>query len=99
MAKGGHVHLLVGFPPKVPLVKPVNSLKDISSRWLRQEFPDLVQHYWGAQKLGSASYFAGAGGRGAPPDTAKKYIDTRNGPARQERFTPAFKGGALSPTR
>ena len=40
-----HVHLLVNFPPKVALSKLVNSLKGVSSRRMRQEFPDLVQHY------------------------------------------------------
>jgi putative transposase len=40
-----HVHLLVNFPPKVAVSKLVNSLKDVSSRRLRREFPDLVRHY------------------------------------------------------
>ena len=39
------VHLLVNFPPKVALPKPVRSLKGVSSRRMRQEFPDLVRHY------------------------------------------------------
>ncbi|GAB3147905.1 hypothetical protein GCM10027161_43830 [Microbispora hainanensis] len=34
-----HVHLLVNFPPKVALSRLVNSLKGVSSRRLRQEFP------------------------------------------------------------
>jgi putative transposase len=40
-----HAHLLVNFPPKVAVTKLVNSLKGVSSRRLRQEFPDLVRHY------------------------------------------------------
>jgi len=36
----------------------VNSLKGLSSRRLRQEFPDLVPRYWRAQRLWSGSYFA-----------------------------------------
>lgn len=47
---GDHVHLLVHFPPNISLTKLVNSLKGVSSRGLRQELPDLVQHYWRAQK-------------------------------------------------
>ena len=39
-----HVHLLVNFPPKAAVTKLVNSLKGVSSRRLRQEFPDLVRH-------------------------------------------------------
>jgi putative transposase len=40
--ENNHVHLLVNFPPKVALAKLVNSLKGVSSRRMRQEFPDLV---------------------------------------------------------
>ncbi|WP_280665723.1 MULTISPECIES: transposase [unclassified Kitasatospora] len=39
--------------------KLVNSLKGVSSRRMRQEFPQLAGHYWRAQKLWSGSYFAG----------------------------------------
>jgi putative transposase len=46
-----HVHLLVNHPPKVALSKLVNSLKGVSSRRMRQEFPDLVRHYYRANKL------------------------------------------------
>ena len=34
-----HVHLLVNFPPTVALSRLVNSLKGVTSRQLRQEFP------------------------------------------------------------
>lgn len=47
---GDHVHLLVPFPPNISLTKLVNFLKGVSSRRLRQELPDLVQHHWRAQK-------------------------------------------------
>jgi putative transposase len=63
--ENNHVHLLVNFPPKVALTKLVNSLKGVSSRRMRQEFPDLVRHYYRANKLWSGSYFAGSVG-GAP---------------------------------
>lgn len=46
-----HVHLLANFPPKAAISKLVNSLKGVSSRRLRQDFPDLVQHYWQTNKL------------------------------------------------
>ncbi|WP_406298455.1 IS200/IS605 family transposase [Embleya sp. NBC_00888] len=74
-----HVHLLVNFPPKVALSKLVNSLKGVSSRRLRQEFPDLVRHYWRAQRLWSGSYFAGSVG-GAPLSIVKQYIEQQNRP-------------------
>ena len=78
--ENNHVHLLVNFPPKVAVAQLVNSLKGVSSRRLRQEFPDLVQHYYRANKLWSGSYFAGSVG-GAPLTVVKQYIEQQNRPA------------------
>lgn len=78
--EGEHVHLLVTYPPKVALAKLVNSLKGVSSRRLRTEFPDLARHYWRANKLWSASYFAGSVG-GAPLTVLRTYIENQNRPA------------------
>ncbi len=75
-----HVHLLVNFPPKVALSKLVNSLKGVSSRRMRQEFPDLRRHYYRANKLWSGSYFAGSVG-GAPLTVVRQYIEQQNRPA------------------
>ena len=75
-----HVHLLVNFPPKVALSRLVNSLKGVSSRRIRQEFPDLRRHYWQAQRLWSGSYFAGSVG-GAPISVLRQYIEQQNRPS------------------
>lgn len=77
--ENNHVHLLVNFPPKIALSKLVNSLKGVSSRRLRQEYPELVRHYWQAQRLWSGSYFAGSVG-GAPLSIVKQYIQQQNQP-------------------
>lgn len=45
MRNPGHVHLLANFPPTATISRLVNSLKRVSSRRLRQEFPDLWRHY------------------------------------------------------
>lgn len=74
-----HVHLLVNFPPKVALAKLVNSLKGVSSRRLRQQFPDVARHYYRANRLWSASYFAGSVG-GAPLNVLQQYIEQQNHP-------------------
>ncbi len=74
-----YVHLLVHFPPKVALSKLVNSLKGVSSRRLRQEFPELATHYYRASKLWSGSYFAGSVG-GAPLNVLRQYIEQQNRP-------------------
>ncbi|BAH53803.1 IS200/IS605 family transposase [Rhodococcus opacus] len=75
-----HVHLLVNFPPKVAVSRLVNSLKGVSSRRMRQEFPELVRHYWRAQRLWSGSYFAGSVG-GAPISILRQYIEQQHRPA------------------
>jgi len=77
--EGEHVHLLVSFPPKVAVSKLVNSLKGVSARRLRQEFPGLRRHYWRANKLWSGSYFAGSVG-GAPLDILRQYIESQQRP-------------------
>jgi putative transposase len=78
--EANHVHLLVRFPPKVALSRLVNSLKGVSSRRLRQEFPDLRRHYWRANRLWSGSYFAGSVG-GAPITVLRQYIEQQDRPA------------------
>ncbi|MFG3001125.1 IS200/IS605 family transposase, partial [Streptomyces sp. NPDC048340] len=70
---------LVNLPPKAALSKLVNSLKGVSSRRLRQEFPGLVRHYWRAQRLWSGSYFAGSVG-GASLSMVHQYIEQQNRP-------------------
>jgi putative transposase len=77
--ESNHIHLLVNFPPKVALSRLVNSLKGVSSRRMRQEFPDLAQHYWRANRLWSGSYFAGSAG-GAPISVLLQYIEQQNRP-------------------
>ncbi|MFE1560406.1 IS200/IS605 family transposase [Streptomyces sp. NPDC058734] len=78
--ENNHVHLLVSFPPKVALSKLINSLKGVSSRYMRREFPELERHYWRAQRLWSGSYFAGSVG-GAPLSVVRQYIEQQNRPA------------------
>jgi putative transposase len=77
--ESNYVHLLVNFPPKVALSKLVNSLKGVSSRRMRQEFPDLRRHYYRANRLWSGSYFAGSAG-GAPISVLRQYIEQQNRP-------------------
>jgi len=76
-----HVHLLVNFPPKVCLSKLINSLKGVSSRKIRKEFPN-VKYHWTNRKSGalwSPSYFAGSVG-GAPIEILRQYIEQQDRP-------------------
>ncbi len=73
-----HVHLLINYPPKVQISKLVNSLKGVSSRLLRKEFPDLGKNYYKGI-LWSPSYFAASCG-GAPISIVKQYIQSQSTP-------------------
>ncbi|MFJ9907468.1 IS200/IS605 family transposase [Streptomyces sp. NPDC101152] len=74
-----HVHLLVHYPPKVAISRLVGSLKGVSSRRLRQEFPGHIpqvpvgDHFW------SPSDFAASCG-GAPLGIIKKCIENQKRP-------------------
>lgn len=74
-----HVHLLVNFPPSVELSKLVNSLKGVSSRLLRKQFPELEKRYW-KNVLWSRSYFAASCG-GAPMEIIRQYVEQQKTPA------------------
>lgn len=78
-----HVHLLVNYPPKCRLSELVNSLKGVSSRRLKQEFPS-IKAFWSVKKsrgvLWTPSYFAGSVG-GAPLSVLKQYIEQQQRPS------------------
>jgi putative transposase len=78
--EANHVNLLVNLPPKVAVPRLVNSLKGLSSRRMRQDYPDLRRHYRRANRLWSGSYFAGSAGR-APLSALRHYIEQQNRPA------------------
>ncbi len=73
-----HVHLLINYPPKVAVSKLVNSLKGVSSRLLRKQFPSIHKQYYKGV-FWSPSYFAGSCG-GAPIDIIKQYIEQQQTP-------------------
>ncbi|WP_285708259.1 IS200/IS605 family transposase [Microtetraspora sp. NBRC 16547] len=83
-----HVHLLVFYTPKVALSALVNSLKGVSARLLRKEFPSHVRKYlWGGH-FWPPSYFAafcgGARRDGRlsrlPLSIIRKYIENQKRP-------------------
>ena len=70
-----HVHLLVQYPPKVPVASLVNSLKGVSARRLRQRYRVRThrEHLW------SPSYFAASCG-GAPLSIIREYVENQRRP-------------------
>jgi Transposase and inactivated derivatives len=73
-----HVHLMINYPPKVQISKLVNSLKGVSSRLLRKEFPVLAKSYYKGV-LWSPSYFAASCG-GAPISIIREYTQSQETP-------------------
>jgi len=73
-----HVHLLVNYPPKVSVSSLVNSLKGVSSRMLRKNFPTIQKRYWKGV-LWSPSYFSASCG-GAPISIIRQYIEQQKTP-------------------
>jgi len=80
-----HVHLLVNFPLTVAISRLVNSLKGVSSRRPRQEFPGLARHHRRAKRLWTGPYSAGFAG-GAPICVLRHYIEQQQRPP--HRLTP-----------
>ena len=74
-----YVHLLVSYPPKVPVSALVNSLKGASSRVLRKERPDIAKCFYYKGVLWSPSYFASSCG-GAPISIIRQYIEQQATP-------------------
>ncbi|MBZ3913336.1 IS200/IS605 family transposase [Streptomyces acidiscabies] len=74
-----HVHLLVHYPPKIALSRLVGSLKGVSARRLRQEFPDHIHRFLSGDHFWSPSYFAASAG-GAPLSVVEEYIENQKRP-------------------
>lgn len=73
-----HVHLLIGYPPKVALSTLVNSLKGVSARLLRRaDLPEIRAKLYGAH-FWSPSYCVVSCG-GAPLQIVKQYVEAQRG--------------------
>lgn len=71
-----HVHLLIEYPPQESVSELVNRLKGVSSRRLRNRFPDVKDH---RGSLWAPSYFAASAG-GASIDVLRSYIQSQRDP-------------------
>ncbi|MFI5645377.1 IS200/IS605 family transposase [Kitasatospora sp. NPDC051705] len=77
--EGDHVHLLVHYPPKAALSRLVNSLKGVSSRYLRAEYTGRINRTGTGSVFWAPSYFAASCG-GAPLSIVKEYIEGQKRP-------------------
>ena len=74
-----HIHLLVGYPPKVAVSVLVNSLKGVSARHLRSEFTGRVNRYTLHGHFWSPSYLAASCGD-ASLSIVRQYIEGQRHP-------------------
>jgi putative transposase len=65
--------------PEIALSRLVGSLKGVSARRLRQEFPAHIRRYLWGDHFWSPSYFAASAG-GAPLEVIKEYIENQKRP-------------------
>lgn len=76
-----HVHLLVEVDPQFGIHKLVKNLKGVTSRYLRQEFPELRTKL---PTLWTHSYFVSTVGD-APLEVVKKYIENQTKSQREDK--------------
>lgn len=72
-----YAHALLDVSPKVAPSKLVNSLKTVSSRLIRKEFPEHLANYYRKPVLWSIGYAINSFG-GAPLDKVKDYIKSQD---------------------
>jgi len=71
-----HIHILFSSRPTIMLSKFVNSLKSVTSRKLRREFPEVMKReVWGG-KFWSPSYFIATTGQVKLEDV-KRYVQSQ----------------------
>jgi putative transposase len=70
-----HTHILFKAKPSTDLVKTINTLKGVTARYLRKEFPELKTLLWG-NSFWSDSYFLASTGQ-VSLDVLKKYVEER----------------------
>ncbi len=72
-----HVHLLLEYNPKVSLSKLIANLKNVSSRLIRRDFPQLQDQYFdGKSYFWSGSYFVASCG-GVTVEQLKQYVENQ----------------------
>jgi len=92
-----HVHLLITYPPKTAPARLVNSLKGVSARRPRQQFPAPEHHLWRGH-LWSPSYSANSVA-GPPPSVPRQHIQDQQSPVEASPpspIPPPPQGGSIS---
>lgn len=69
-----HIHILFEAPPQIRLASTINSMKSVTSRYIRKEFPEELEQYYWKPLFWSNSYFILSTG-GAPIEIIRQYIE------------------------
>ncbi len=77
--ENNHCHLLIAINPKAQISALVNNLKTVSSRRIRQEFPDRCAQFFHKPVFWKIGYFVSSTG-GANLETVKQYIQQQDTP-------------------
>ncbi len=75
-----HIHLLFQYYPQMELPKFIGNIKSITSRKLRQEFPEEINKVYWKKVLWNESYFIASCG-GVTISVLKKYIENQDSPS------------------
>jgi putative transposase len=76
------VHLIVDYRPDVEMSKLIANLKTVSSRLIRQEYPDLSQKYfYGKPYFWTGAYFVASCG-GVTVEQLKQYVEQQSSPSK-----------------
>ena len=76
-----HIHLLIEGTPSTDLVSMVNIFKGVSSRYLRQEFPEIKNLLWGDSFWSDSKFIATTGQ--VSLDVLMKYVESQNEPKKR----------------
>ena len=79
-----HIHLLLSFPPSIPVSKLLQYLKGKTSRRMLQEYTELRKSFWG-QHLWARGYFAATVGT-ITDEAVKEYIENQDIETRDDDF-------------
>lgn len=78
--ENNHIHLLFQYYPQMELPKFIGNIKSVTSRRLRQEFPEEINEVYWKKVLWNESYFIASCG-GVTISVLKKYIENQNSPS------------------
>ena len=77
--ENNHIHLLFQYYPQLELPKFVGNIKSVTSRKLRQEFPEEINKVYWKKVLWNESYFIASCG-GVTISVLKNYLENQEKP-------------------